>query len=108
MQERLKNVDLRSPYYALAAADLKLLDQAYCDTDDELENTKVFLADEKTKSSGLAVALTLATAEASSAIAHANSLEAQVAALEAQVADLEAQLNGGQPVIAPGSPASIQ
>lgn len=94
MQERLKRVDLRSPYYALAAADLRSLDEAYKATDALLELSAVETANLREQVEELeAVNTTLQMTAASN--------QATIATLTDRVAELEAIIAGTPPPVEP-------
>lgn len=104
MLERLRSVDLRSPYYALASSDLKALDAAYRETDAALDLANsardalvVALEQEQESNTLMQLAVAAAQSQAAEVSAQLATASAQIATLEARVAELEAQVAGSAP-----------
>jgi len=86
IKERMKRIDLRSPYYALAAADLTIMDTLLVGAHVTIANKEAAL--ESVNAEKLAL-----VAEVESANAEKLVLVAEVESLTAEVADLQAQID---------------
>lgn len=87
IMERLRNVDLRSPYYALAASDLRAFNDAYLQADRDREQAQTLVEQ-------LSAGLELEEEKSTILQLQLAAQQSTINELNARIAELEAQLLG--------------